>query len=63
MLYAFHEIISQLFILQYVSRNPNWILLSKNAIADYAITPEVTFSIRNSWKLQGAAEKLTFLKG
>ena len=51
MLYAFHEIIPQLLILQYVSRNPHSILLSKDAVADYVITPEVTFSIRNSWKL------------
>ena len=51
MLYAFHGIISQLLILQYVSRNPNEILLSKDAVADYAITPKVTFAIRNSWKL------------
>ena len=39
MLYAFHEIISQLLILQYVSRSPNLILLSKDAVADYANTP------------------------
>ena len=51
MLYAFHEITSQLLILQCVSRNPTYILLSKDAVADYANTSEVTFSIRNSRKL------------
>ena len=51
MLYTFHEIISQLLILQCVSRHPNYILLSKDAVANYANTPEVTFLIRNSRKL------------
>ena len=37
--------------IQYVSRNLNEILLSKDALADYTTTPEVTFSIRNFRKL------------
>ena len=45
--------------LQCVSRNPNEILLSKDAVADYANTLEVTFSIRDSRKLyQDTRERL-----